>query len=465
MREDERMVRELDEAPVLCGERRQPVHRRRVSPRRALERGLAAAAFLVLPGFKTHTAPTPRVGANAASSQPFASAAHREPVVVVGTGHPDLDVPAVQAAVDQGGDVILKGRFSFDGPPTIDVPFTIPRAMVLVWKAVTISGAVDENGVMTTIEAGSIPFYVHAPGQRVTIRGLRLLHPLTSGIRVSAVAGLEIDSCRIEGVNADGAFAEAIGIMTSNGPPNPTTNPGTPENVSGLLLITNNDLDVPTTTNRETTLGVVFFSVGVAGAEVEAHVSGNRITNTSEPAINLRRVVGRTYIEGNVLTTNFAPEPGQKNVIRVATLGSYLIAGNTIQCNWAQCVGISAFSPVAEWPMSDAIIEDNDINLSPPPNTVFGNFSAGIGVYGFAREIMVRRNIIKGTARAALSIPTPFPATGTPGVPMDIAFMNNSVAGFTGSLADIFVGDGALRTLIVGPGMVVDRGTGTIINP
>src|SRR5262245_13404952 len=39
--------------------------------------------------------------------------------VVVGTGNPDIDVPAVQAAVDQGGDVVLKGHFSFDRSPTI----------------------------------------------------------------------------------------------------------------------------------------------------------------------------------------------------------------------------------------------------------------------------------------------------------------------------------------------------------
>ena len=32
-------------------------------------------------------------------------------ILVVGTGHPEVDVPAVQAAVDQGGEVILKGHF------------------------------------------------------------------------------------------------------------------------------------------------------------------------------------------------------------------------------------------------------------------------------------------------------------------------------------------------------------------
>src|SRR6516164_10231020 len=47
------------------------------------------------------------------------SASAAAQTVVVGTGNPDIDVPAVQAAVDQGGDVVLKGHFSFDRSPTI----------------------------------------------------------------------------------------------------------------------------------------------------------------------------------------------------------------------------------------------------------------------------------------------------------------------------------------------------------
>src|SRR2546429_6489143 len=39
--------------------------------------------------------------------------------VVVGTGDPDTDVKAVQAAVDQGGEVTLKGHFSFNRAPTV----------------------------------------------------------------------------------------------------------------------------------------------------------------------------------------------------------------------------------------------------------------------------------------------------------------------------------------------------------
>jgi hypothetical protein len=74
--------------------------------------------------------------------------------VVVGTGNPDLDVPAVQAAVDQGGEVTLKGHFSFNRPPTVPTAtagfFAGGLATVLVSKAVAISGTQD--GELTSIE-------------------------------------------------------------------------------------------------------------------------------------------------------------------------------------------------------------------------------------------------------------------------------------------------------------------------
>jgi len=37
--------------------------------------------------------------------------------VVVGTGNPDIDIAAVQAAVDRGGSILLRGHFSFNNPP------------------------------------------------------------------------------------------------------------------------------------------------------------------------------------------------------------------------------------------------------------------------------------------------------------------------------------------------------------
>ena len=47
----------------------------------------------------------------------FAGTVAAQPIVVAGTGDPNLDVPAVQAAVDRGGRMVLVGHFSFDRPP------------------------------------------------------------------------------------------------------------------------------------------------------------------------------------------------------------------------------------------------------------------------------------------------------------------------------------------------------------
>ena len=91
-------------------------------------------------------------------------------VVVVGSGDPNRDVPAVQAAVDQGGQVVLKGHFSFDRPATQPPTVSFGR-MILVSKEVVISGTQDEHGEMTTIDGGEGPFAVEAMGVRVTIQG------------------------------------------------------------------------------------------------------------------------------------------------------------------------------------------------------------------------------------------------------------------------------------------------------
>jgi hypothetical protein len=97
---------------------------------------------------------------------------------------------------------------------------------------------------------------------------------------------------------------------------------------------------------------------------------------------------------------------------------------------------------------------DNDVTMSVPPGTAFNGFSAGIGVYGFAQNNVVLHNRIRGSARAALSIPAPFPLSPPAAVPQDNAFIENDFVEFAPSLADIFVGQHALRTLIVGLGSV-----------
>jgi hypothetical protein len=386
--------------------------------------------------------------------------------VVVGTGNPDVDVPAVQAAVDQGGEVILRGHFSFDRPPTVPTAtaFVGGFSTVLVSRAVVISGTREGDRERATIEGGTTPFYVEAPGASVTIQGLRFIRPKGDAIFVYAVSGLVIASCKIAGVEPLPAIGgDGIDIVTSRGVPTPTS-PGKPENISGTLLIVNNDIDVAGGTAQDLTVGVTIFSVGVPGAEVDVYVSGNKISNTTEPAINFRRIVGRAYIERNVITTGslastVAPGP---EVIRVANIGSYLIAHNSIDCGWADAnaKGIGVFSQVGQWPLERAIVVDNDVTMSPPLGTVFGDGSAGINIRGFAQGNAVLNNRIRGRARAGLSVDV-----FRGGIPDNNALVLDRFGDFEASVADIFVGASVMNTRIVGPGTIEDHGVGTIIVP
>jgi hypothetical protein len=385
--------------------------------------------------------------------------------VVVGTGDPDTDVKAVQAAVDQGGEVTLKGHFSFNRAPTVPTAtaFVGGLATVLVSKGVAISGTQNEDGEMATIEGGTTPFYVEAPGVRVTIQGLRFIRPKGDAIFVYAVSGLVIASCKIEGLEPLLGGGEGIDIITSPGVPMPT-NPGKPENVSGMLVIADNDIDLAGGTALDLTVGVLIFSVGVPGAEVEAYVSGNKIRNTTEPAINFRRADGRVYVERNMITTGSVTSqkaPGPE-AIRVANIGSYLIAHNSIDCRWAdaEAKGIGVFSQLADWPMERASVVDNDVNMEAPEGTVFGPLSAGINIRGFAQGSVVLNNRIRGRAGAALSVDV-FKG----GIPDNNALVLNRFDDFEASVADVFVGDLVTNTRIVGPGTIEDHGIGTVIEP
>ena len=168
-------------------------------------------------------------------------------------------------------------------------------------------------------------------------------------------------------------------------------------------MIVDNDIDVVGATALDNALGIVLFSLGVPGAEVDAYVSGNRIRNVTEPAINFRRLVGRAFIDRNDLrTADFAGAAAE--VIRVVNLGSYLIARNSIDCRWPQGVGIGVFSQFAAWPITGALVTDNAVTMAPPGGTVSGADSAGISVRGFAQGNVALGNSIRGRAAKALSV-------------------------------------------------------------
>ena len=387
------------------------------------------------------------------------------PRVVHGTGNAAVDVAAVQAAVLRGGEVILEGRFSFRVPATKPIALSYgwglrrPRAaQVLVSRAVTISGTRDAHGDRTTIDGGTIPFYVDAPGKRVAIRGLRFVKPTGSAILVRAVDSVVIAYVRIDGVEPIAGFSEAIAIRTSAGLPVPTDS-GSPGAVSGTLTMQNDTIDASGSSDHDCGSGVIVFGVGQSpGREVDVVINGNQIRNTTGSAIVVRRASGRVRVTGNTVVTSPDGSPEGVEAIRLVNTASYLMANNVVECRWAKCVGIAVFSQFGEWPLAHATIEDNAVIMSPPPGTVFGDTSAAIEIKGFADSSIVRRNTLRGRARAGLAI-----HAYRGGSPADNAFIDNRLDGFHGSLADIVVGGGVVRTRVVRPGRVIDQGERTVI--
>ncbi len=407
----------------------------------------------------------------------FAGTLAARAITVVGTGDPKVDVPAVQAAVDRGGRVVLKGHFSFDAPPTVvELPSLWfsgqAMGMVRISKVVAISGTLDDQGEMPIIEGGSNPFYVEAPGAQVTIQGLHFVHSKALVVRVVAAGGLVIAANRIEGVVRDSKFVCGICVGTSPGdvPPN-ASNLGQSGNVSGTLWIANNDIDMQATDGGNY-LGIAVSAVGKSpDKEADLYISGNKITNSNERPINIYSVGGRAYIERNVITTtgglgvNVMPSG---DVIHIVGPGSFVIAHNYIDCAWAS--GLQAgirLQTRPDEPVSHAIVVDNDVNMLAPEGTVFGITSAAIEIRGSGDGNMVLNNRIRGRANFAISVAasTPGSADAT-GVPQNTTFIMNDLTGFKSSRADVFVDADGTNTVVVGrQSTVEDHGAGTVIVP
>jgi hypothetical protein len=393
-------------------------------------------------------------------------------VAVTGTGDPNLDVPTVQAAIDQGGSVVLTGHFSFDRPPATPVG-AIYNRMVTVSKSVVISGNRDENGDLPTIKGGDWPFLVDAAGLQVTIQGLHFVNPNSGAIWIYAVAGITVADCQVQGVTPSVEFAGEAGLagtvstaIFAGADPHPPskTSLGQPANFSGTWKILNNDIDMAGTAGT-LALGIAMFSVGgLPDSEVDIDVSGNKIINATEPAINFRIIGGRVYVERNVVKTGVISGGANPDAIRLVGAGSYLVTHNSIDCGWtdAGATGINVIGqPSPLVPEASAVIVDNDITMSAPAGTVFGPGSAGIEIRGFAGSNSILNNRIRGHGNAALTV-----LGQNGGTPANTSFVSNDLTGFQSSLADIFVDAGATNTFVIGrQGAVVDNGSGTVVVP
>jgi hypothetical protein len=347
----------------------------------------------------------------AGSAAVFFAASAVAQTVVVGTGDPDIDIAAVQTAVDRGGSVVLRGHFSFDNPPARRGALPELMATILVSNEVAISGAWDEHGEMTAIDSGVIPFAVEARGARVRIERLRFVRPKLFAIFADEVSGLEIEFCAIEGleplplpgISTGQSYGFGIYVSTLLGLPT-RERPGNPGNVSGKLAILNNQISGSAA--ADFSVAIMIATVGNLEKPVEVDISGNTTRDSTLKGISVSQIGGQARIERNIVSMNVASAGHIRGSgILCAGSGSFRIAYNVIHVADPNAAGIRIRDYAALGaPIERATITDNDVTLLAPEGSVLGVGSAGIEIMGLARDTVVQRNSIRGRARVGLSV-------------------------------------------------------------
>ena len=164
-----------------------------------------------------------------------ANATAKQPTIVYPTGIFPTDVQNVQAAIDQGGTVLLKATDSVGHPLAFNFgtpQHLLPLRAVLIQTNVSIIGELVGSN-RTTISGGSKPFRV--VGGKNSIQGIKFDGPLTVAIQIFVSSGIGVIGNEIENVVPDPlliGFTQSDGIDVGNG--------GNPANISGNVVISGN---------------------------------------------------------------------------------------------------------------------------------------------------------------------------------------------------------------------------------
>ena len=380
-------------------------------------------------------------------------------ITIVGRSNAAADVAIVQAAVNRGGLVYLRGSFSFDQAP-------VDSRTILVTTSVTILGRPDAKANMPSISGGTSPFRIVAPGAMVTIEGLRFVGPTSAAIQVVSAGGLRIANNRIERVRpaplpgAAAAEIGAVGIGLGMG------------QISGEVAIERNTIDVGGSA-AERTNGIASSPQGFEPG-VRIRIAQNMITNTTAHGIDLRNVAGSATIESNVV---IAGRIGSKpealadsfvDGIRCLGSGTYRVALNWIDVGYEDAAGIRLQGNMATIPVAGAVVTGNYVRMTAPSDALAGPENAGIELRRATTGVVVQDNLVHGVGRAALAVAS---ETGrvSAGATLWLDtrwFTAGPTQPGTRRGSDVLVGPGSVDTHVTGgPGTfsIDDQGIRTIV--
>jgi hypothetical protein len=317
--------------------------------------------------------------------------------IVYPTGIFPTDVQNVQAAVDQGGTVLLKATDNVGHPLAFNFgPSTVgPGREVSIETSVSLLGE-QTAGNRTTINGGVNPIRIF--GGTDSIEGIKFNGPLDSAIQIHATTGLRIVGNEIDNVVPFLLVFPGFSFTITEGIVAAVDN-GRPADISGNLIISGNSIGDLTGN----------FAIGVQVDSVAANVT---ISNNSfqlgqlasdpgfvnSAAIACVRCHSAVTISGNIITIG----PGFV-ASGITVFGGpdarYRVFSNTINSAGPVADGIDLIGLTGDPGVTvSAIVENNTINLL---NTDL-EFGSGIGLLGTVTNSTVQGNIVTGNGPAAL---------------------------------------------------------------
>jgi hypothetical protein len=241
--------------------------------------------------------------------------------VVTGQNNDEVDVKAVQEAVDKGGTVLLKGAFNFG-----------QKGQVNIKNDVEVIGESDGEGrPLTKISGGFWTFHsplpttelpLPGPGPKMKIKNIHFDGATWAPLHIPYTSGAEITGNKITNVHpfpiplkwqgGEKLLIQDGVILGTRFAHKEKILPGA---VSGHLIVENNKIDLKCK-NPKLTLGHAIFLPWTWGATIE--IKRNRIRNASRNSIETLDNYLDEEGRGSVLTAGIPfPSPNTPNGIIV----------------------------------------------------------------------------------------------------------------------------------------------------
>ena len=383
----------------------------------------------------------------------LSAATAKQPTVVYPTGMFPADVQNVQAAINQGGTVLLKATDSAGHPLAFNFGTLNDDAGVNIVNDVSITGElVGAN--RTTIDGGVTPFLIFAG--RNSIEGIKFDAPVFKAIRIRGSNGTSIIGNEIEHVvpRPGHIFSTADGIDVFPQVGRPASD------ISGNLIVSGNTFG-DLTGNFAIAIQVdsVAANVTISNNTFQLGQLASDFGFVNSGAIACIRCHSAVTISGNTITIG----PG---VVfdGIALIGGaqarYNVIGNIINSQGPFTDGIDVVGIAGDpGPIVAAVIQNNSITVH---NAV--NFFSGIGLFGAVSNSTIQGNTVMGDAGAALNADEVFLGDLTDQV-LSNRFLFNDIASVTVSGAHIFLGENTANNLIRGQCVdVIDLGVGNDIS-